>query len=255
MLFLAILLAPLIIPSIILCKGLFQLEPNEAAILTLFGRYVGTVRTPGYHFVNPCVTLTIVSLRQQNLDGNTIYVNDKRGNPIEIAIVVVWRVVRPVEAIFQVQNYQEYIKLQSEAALRYLATSYAYDHAGDENEITLLNGGEEVNNFLLKELSERLKSTGIAVDEARVNHIRYAKEITTIMLKRQQAEATIAARRKIVDGATNIVRDTVNGLSKDIDFTEDSKAKLASNLIVILCSETNTQPLMHLNNISTNAQA
>ena len=157
--------------------------------------------------------------------------------------------MNPVEAIFQVQNYFTYITLQSEAALRHLATSFAYDHAGDEKEITLLNGGEKVNKFLLDELNERLRATGIVVDEARVTHLMYAKEVTTVMLKRQQADATIAARKKIVEGATNIVKDTINGLNRDVKFTDDQKATLASNLIVVLCSETQTQPLMHLTNV------
>lgn len=250
MAFLGIILLPLIIPGIIILNGLFTLQPNEAAIITLFGKYKGTVKTAGYHWVNPWTKTQIISLRQQNLDGTTIYVNDKRGNPIEIAIVVVWRIVNPVDAVFQVENYFTYIKLQSEAALRHLATSFSYDHAGDENEITLLNGGEHVNVFLLTELNERLKSTGIIVDEARVNHLMYSKQITNVMLKRQQADATIAARKKIVDGATNIVRDTITELSRDINFSEDHKAKMASNLIVILCSETQTQPLMHLNSVT-----
>lgn len=247
---LGFLLLPLIIPSIIIFYGFFTLQPNEAAVVTLFGNYKGTVKIAGYHWINPWTSVQVVSLRQQNLNGQTIYVNDKRGNPIEIAIVVVWRIVNPVEAIFQVENYLTYITLQSEAALRHLATSFAYDHAGDENEITLLNGGDQVNNFLLNELNERLKPTGIIVDEARLFHLMYAKVITNVMLKRQQAEATIAARKKIVDGATMIVKETINGLSRDINFTEDQKAKMASNLLVVLCSETQTQPLMHLSNIN-----
>lgn len=249
MVFVSILLLPTIIGTIIICMGLFQLQPNQAAIITLFGKYKGTVKEAGYHFINPFASYSIVSLKQQNLDGKTIFVNDKRGNPIEIAIVVVWRIVRPVDAIFQVENYLSYVHLQSEAALRQLATSFAYDHAGDENEVTLLNGGDKVNNFLIKELNERLLATGIIVDEARLNHLMYAKEITTTMLKRQQADAQVAARKKIVEGATGIVRGTINSLSRDIKFSEDNKAAMASNLILVLCSETQTQPIMHLNRI------
>ena len=250
MCFLGILLLPTIVGGIFILSGLFTIQPNESAVITRFGSYRGTVRISGYHWINPFSTVHLVSLRQQNLDGNTIYVNDKRGNPIEIAIVVVWRIVNPVDAIYQVENYQNYIKLQSEAALRHLATSFSYDHAGDENEITLLNGGDVVNNFLVKELNDRLKSTGIEVDEARLNHLMYSAQITNVMLKRQQADATIAARKKIVEGATSIVRDTINGLARDIQFTETQKATMASNLIVILTSETQTQPLMHLNAVS-----
>lgn len=249
MVFISILLLPTVIGTIFICYGLFQLQPNQAAIITLFGKYKGTVREAGYHFINPFACYSIVSLKQQNLDGKTIYVNDKRGNPIEIAIVVVWRIVRPVDAIFQVENYLSYVYLQSEAALRQLATSFSYDHAGNEDEITLLNGGDKVNNFLVKELNERLIATGIVVDEARLNHLMYAKEITTTMLKRQQADAQVAARKKIVEGATGIVRGTINNLSKDIQFSEENKAAMASNLILVLCSETQTQPIMHLNKI------
>ena len=251
MLFVSILLIPLIFIGFFMMKGLFTLNPNESAIITLFGKYKGTVKEAGYHWINPFCQIHVVSLRQHNLDGKTIFVNDKRGNPIEIAIVVVWRIVNPVDALFQVQNYFQYINLQSEAALRQLATTFAYDHAGDEDEVTLLNGGEYVNNYLVKELNERLSATGIAVDEARVNHLMYAKEITQVMLKRQQADAQIAARKKIVDGATGIVRETIVNLSKDINFSEDHKATMASNLILILCSETQTQPLMHLNSMKT----
>ena len=249
MLFVAILTLPTIIIPIIICGNLVTIEPNEAYVITFCGKYKGTLRKNGYFFIMPCSNFFKISLRQQNLDGKTLTVNDKRGNPIEIAMVLVWRIVEPVKAIFSVQNYHSYVILQSEAALRYLATSYSYDHGGDESEVTLLNGSQEVNNFLKKELNERLQSTGIEVDEARINHLMYDKQISNVMLKRQQAEATIAARRKIVDGATYIVRDTINGLSKDINFNEDQKAKMASNLIIVLCSETQAQPLMHLNNV------
>lgn len=241
---------PLVIPAFLIWGSCFTLEPNQAAIISIFGKYKGTVKKPGYHFINIFAKYTIISLKQNNLNGNTIFVNDKRGNPIEIAIVLVWRVINPVEAVYQVEDYRTYIELQSEAALRFLAASFAYDHAGDEEEITLLNGTDHVNDFLLKELNARLEKTGIIVDEARLNHLMYSKQITNVMLKRQQADATIAARKKIVEGATSIVRDTINELSRDIKFTEDHKAKMASNLIVILCSETQTQPLMHLNAIS-----
>lgn len=240
MLILCIILSPLILPICIICPGLFSLNPNEAAVLTLYGRYVGTVKKAGYHWVNPCCDIKVISLREQNLDGNIICVNDKRGNPIELGIVVVWRVVSPVEATFQVQNYYNYIKIQSDAAVRHLASSFAYDIGEDPNELTLLNGGDSVNRVLLNELTDRLKGTGIYVDQARLNHLRYSSEITTTMLRRQQAEATVAARKCLVEGAVHIVRDSINGLCKDIEFSEIRKAELASNLVIMLCSDTVT---------------
>ena len=187
-------------------------------------------------------------MRQQNHESDVLRVNDKRGNPIEIAMVAVWRIVNPTQAIFQVENYQSYIKLQTEAALRHLATSFAYDHAGQENEITLLNGGDHVNKFIVNELGDRFKFAGVFVEEARLTHLMYSKEVTQVMLKRQQADALIAAKKTIVNGVASIVKDTLAELQTNIKFTEEAKTTLAGNLLVVLCSESQTTPLMHLNN-------
>lgn len=250
MLIFAIILAPILFISIPLCKGLFNLMPNEAAVVTYCGQYKGTIRKPGYHWINPGMQIEIVSLRQRNHDGTKLTVNDKRGTPIEIDIVVVWRIVNPAAALFQVENYLSYISMQSEGALRQLAANFAYDKGEDENEVTLMNGHEQVNQFLVNELNERLKFSGILCDEARVTHLRYAQEISSSMLKRQQADALIAAKQKIVNGVTGIIKETLSELEEKISLTDENKAKLAGNMLVVLCSENQTQPLMHLNQAS-----
>lgn len=238
---------PLLFISIPLLNGLFTLMPNEAAVITYCGKYQGTLRKPGFHWINPIAKKEIVSLRQRNHDGTRLTVNDKKGTPIEIDIVVVWRIVNPAAALFQVENYMKYISMQSEGALRQLAANFSYDKGEDENEITLMNGGEHVNQYLVNELNERLKFSGIICDEARVTHLKYAQEITMAMLKRQQADALISAKQKIVSGVTGIVKDTIDELQKNINFSDENKAKLAGNMLVVLCSENQTQPLMHLN--------
>lgn len=242
---------PTIFLPIFFFNGLFTLMPNEAAVITLFGKYKGTVREAGYHWINPFCKVTIITLRQQNHDGALLKVNDKRGSPIEIDIVVVWRIVNPVAAIFQVLDYQKYIKMQCDGALRHLAASFSYDYSGEENEVTLLNGGSVINDFLVNELNDRLQFAGIICDEARVTHLMYAKEIAMAMLKRQQADALVGAKQKIVNGVTSIVKDTIKELQDTIKFTEDAKSKLAGNMLVVLCSENPTQPLMHLNQASS----
>ena len=247
MLALIIMFAPVLFFSIPLCYGLFNLMPNEAAVVTYCGQYKGTIRKPGYHWINPYMKVDVVSLRQRNHDGTKLTVNDKRGTPIEIDIVVVWRIVNPAAALFQVENYMSYISMQSEGALRQLAANFAYDKGEDEHEVTLMNGHEQVNQFLVNELNERLKFSGIFCDEARVTHLRYAQEISTSMLKRQQADALISAKQKIVNGVTGIIKETLTELEEKINLTDENKAKLAGNMLVVLCSESQTQPLMHLN--------
>ena len=250
-LFIAIFFWPVLFFSIPLFCGLFKVMPNEAAVVTYCGQYKGTVRKPGFYWADPGAKVEIVSLRQRNHDGTRLAVNDKKGTPIEIDIVVVWRVVNAAAALFQVDDYCKYISMQSEGALRQLAANFSYDKGEDENEITLMNGGEHVNQFLVNELNERLKFSGIICDEARVTHLRYAQEISTSMLKRQQADALISAKQKIVNGVTGIVKETLIELEEKIQFTEDSKAKLAGNMLVVLCSEAQTQPLMHLNQMNS----
>lgn len=248
-LFLAILIWPVFFFSVPLFCGLFIVMPNEAAVVTYCGQYMGTVRKPGFYWRDPGAKVVIVSLRQRNHDGTRLTVNDKKGTPIEIDIVVVWRVINPAAALFQVEDYMKYISMQSEGALRQLAATFSYDKGVDENEITLMNGGEHVNQFLVNELNDRLKFSGILCDEARVTHLRYAQEISTSMLKRQQADALISAKQKIVNGVTGIVKETLVELEEKIQFTEENKAKLAGNMLVVLCSEAQTQPLMHLNQV------
>ena len=185
--------------------GFFTLQPNEARVLILFGDYRGTVRTSGWHWTNPLMTKRRLSLRARNLNGEKLKVNDKRGNPIEIAAVVVWRVEDTAQACFDVQNYEAYVHIQSESAVRHLANSYAYDH-GEEHEITLRSSVDEVCVALQKELQERVAKAGVVVDEARLTHLAYSPEIAGVMLRRQQAEAIIDARQKIVHGAVSMVQ-------------------------------------------------
>jgi len=194
--------------GVFLCFGFFALEPNEARVLILFGQYRGTERVGGWHWTNPLNTKLRVSLRARNLEGERLKVNDKRGNPIEIAAVVVWRVEDTAQAVFDVQRYEQYVKIQSESAVRHLASAYAYDHGSDEEsqEITLRAGMDEVAGALQKELQDRVAKAGVVVEEARLTHLAYAPEIAGVMLRRQQAEAIIAARQKIVHGAVSMVQ-------------------------------------------------
>ncbi len=229
-----------------LCGGLFTLQPNEGRLLILFGDYRGTVRHSGFHWTNPLNTKQRISLRSRNLNGEKLKVNDKRGNPIEIAAVVVWRVKDTAEASFDVDNYTEYVEVQSESAVRHLANCYAYDH-GEENETTLRSGVEEVNAALLEELQERASKAGVLVEEARLTHLAYAPEIAGAMLRRQQAEAIIDARQKIVHGAVSMVQMALSELAEKnvLDLDEDRKAAMVSNLLVILCGEAQAQPVVN----------
>lgn len=226
--------------------GFFTLQPNEARVLVLFGKYKGTVRQSGFHWTNPFIKKLPVSLRARNLNGEKLKVNDKRGNPIEIAAVVVWRIADTAQATFDVENCGEYVRIQSETAVRHLATSFAYDH-GEENETTLRSGAEEVQAMLKSELQERLAKAGVLVDEARLTHLAYAPEIASAMLRRQQAEAVIAARQKIVHGAVSMVEMALRELAaKDVVHLDDErKAAMVSNLMVVLCGETDVHPVIN----------
>ena len=229
-------------------KGLMIVNPNHARVLTFFGKYVGTVKANGLLWINPFYNSYRISLRSQNLEGSPLKVNDKMGNPIEIAAVIVWQVSDTYKAAFEVADYNIYIKIQSEAAVRHLATSCPYDHMEDEHaDITLRDGGEQVNDMLEKELNERLAPAGIIIKEARISHLAYAPEIAGAMLQRQQATAIVAARFKIVEGAVGMVELALEMLSKKgiVQLDEEKKAAMVSNLMVVLCGEKAATPVLN----------
>jgi regulator of protease activity HflC (stomatin/prohibitin superfamily) len=214
----------LMLAGILMSMGFFTLQPNEAAVLTLFGAYRGTVRASGFFFTNPFNKRAKISLRARNINGEKLKVNEKRGNPIEIAAVVVWRVQDTAQAVFDVDNYENYVKIQSESAVRHVASSYAYDD-GEANEITLRGGTDEVAAALTRELQERLAKAGVCVEEARLTHLAYAPEIAQAMLRRQQAEAMIAARQKIVHGAVSMVEMALHELSRNVSWRSTKSGK------------------------------
>jgi regulator of protease activity HflC (stomatin/prohibitin superfamily) len=273
---LCILALPVII---VLLTGLFTLQPNEARVLVLFGDYKGTVRDSGFHWGNPFYTngsqslsdviaeakakqaggkadssgarrrtmgRNKISLRARTLNGDRLKVNDKRGNPIEIAVVVVWRVADTAQAMFDVDNYETYMRMQSESALRHLASLYYYDDA-EEGEATLRGHVEAVSRALRDELQERLAKAGITVDEARLTHLAYAPEIAQAMLRRQQAEAVIAARQKIVHGAVSMVHMALTELAEKrvVELDDERRAAMVSNLMVVLCGESEVHPVVN----------
>jgi regulator of protease activity HflC (stomatin/prohibitin superfamily) len=228
--------------------GLMVVNPNESSVLVLFGEYKGTIKDNGFFWVNPFYIKKKVSLRARNLNREPIKVNDKLGNPIMIGCVLVWRVRDTFKAAFEVDDYAHFVDIQSESATRKLAGHYAYDNFDDEQkEITLRAGGEEVHLALEHELSERLSMAGIEVLEARISYLAYASEIAGAMLRRQQATAVVAARTKIVEGAVSMVELALDHLSKKhiIDFDEDKKAAMISNLMVVLCSDKDTTPVVN----------
>ena len=268
--FVIILSVLLFICNMIAWGGFMQIEPNEARVMIFFGKYEGTVKENGFFWVNPFYTKKRLTLRARNLDAEPIKVNDKAGNPIMIGMVVVWSVVDTYKASFDVDNasmtsgvpgtnqdnvnakmkaYENFVKIQSDAALRKVAGMYAYDHntSGDETSLTLRSGGEEMNELLENQINERLRIAGIEVIEARINYIAYAPEIASVMLRRQQADAIIAAREKIVEGAVGMVKMALDKLSKDgiIELDDDKKAAMVSNLLVVLCGESNAQPVIN----------
>ena len=227
-------------------RGLFTVSPNQGRVLQLFGAYRGTARRPGLRWTNPFFTKRPLSLRVRNFETDHLKVNDKRGNPIEIAAVVVWQVVDTAEAVFRVDDYENYVHVQSEAALRNLATGYPYDAHG-EGEVALSSHTAEVSARLKLEIQERLERAGVEVIESRVSHLAYAQEIAAVMLRRQQAAAVVAARRTIVEGAVGMVENALDMLAEQrvIDLDEERKATMVSNLLVVLCSEQNTQPVVN----------
>ncbi len=259
----------------VLCSlGFFTLQPNEARVLILFGRYRGTTRQSGFLWGNPFfsngstgrrsrplgrrdpgtaqaarrVPRYKISLRARTLNGDRLKVNDRAGNPVDIAAVVVWHVEDTAQAIFDVDDFEAYVAMQSETALRHLATSYAYDHGeGEETAVTLRGNVDEVSDALKAELGERLQKAGVAVDEARLTHLAYAPEIAQAMLRRQQAEAVIAARQKIVQGAVGMVDQALQMFSERhvVDLDEERKAAMVSNLMVVLCGESQVSPIVN----------
>jgi regulator of protease activity HflC (stomatin/prohibitin superfamily) len=265
----AIILVPV---DFLMTWGLFTLQPNEARVLVLFGRYAGTVRKDGFHWANPFSVhrggpLNIqageqhkqpqiamwrskyrVSLRARNFETQTLKVNDQRGNPIDIGAVVVWRVEDTARALFDVDEYENYVKVQSETAVRHLANSYPYDHGKDApgDEITLRHG-DAISDALARELQDRLSRAGVRVEEARLTHLAYSPEIAGTMLRRQQAEAIIAARQKIVHGAVSMVEMALNELSEKhvVELDEERKAAMVGNLLVVLCGETAAEPVIN----------
>ncbi|MEW4567532.1 SPFH domain-containing protein [Tautonia sp. JC769] len=235
-----------IVAAIVGLTGLFTVSPNEAKVLQLFGEYKGTVRRPGLRWVNPFYSKVAISTRVRNFESGKLKVNDRNGNPIEIAAVVVWKVVDTAEALFHVDRYEHFVEVQSEAALRNLATGYAYD-AHIEDELSLRGNTAEVAEHLRTEIQDRLFKAGVEVIEARISHLAYAPEIAGAMLQRQQADAIIAARAKIVEGAVGMVEMALGMLAsqKLVDLDNEKKAAMVSNLLVVLCSDRGTQPIVN----------
>jgi hypothetical protein len=239
-----------IVVASLLLAGLFVVNPNEGKVLQLFGDYVGTVREPGLRWANPLYTKKRVSLRIRNFESSRLKVNDNEGNPIEIAAVVVWRVVDTAEACFQVDDYENYVRVQSESALRNLATSYTYD-AHDETQVSLRGHTAAVADHLKREIQERLSTAGVQVTEARISHLAYAPEIAAAMLQRQQAGAIIAARQRIVEGAVGMVQMALEMLSGRgiVQLDDERRAAMVSNLLVVLCGERGAQPIVNTGTI------
>jgi regulator of protease activity HflC (stomatin/prohibitin superfamily) len=227
-------------------NGLTVVNPNEAKVVQLFGRYEGTLRQQGFWWVNPLTTRRRASLRVRNFESSKLKVNDHDGNPIEIAAVVVWRVVDTAEAIFQVNDYENFVHVQSESAVRVLATTYPYD-AHVEGQIALRISAQEISHRLQQEIQERLSTAGMEVIEARISHLAYAPEIANTMLRRQQANAIIAARQRIVEGAVGMVEMALELLSSKqvVQLDEERKASMVSNLLVVLCSDRDAQPVVN----------
>jgi regulator of protease activity HflC (stomatin/prohibitin superfamily) len=243
----------LIVPNIFLLtlcgvsfKGFFTVEPNQGVVLLLFGKYKGTERETGFRWANPLLKRKKVSLRTRNFDSQKLKVNDKKGNPIEISAVVVWHVHDTAQATFDIDDFNNYVHVQAESAVRHLATSYAYDDS-DGEPVSLRSATDEVSEALGREIQERVKNAGVTIDEARINHLAYAPEIAHAMLQRQQAEAIIAARQKIVEGAVGMVEMALSRLQEQnvLDLDEERKASMVSNLMVVLCSDKSTQPIVN----------
>ena len=235
-----------LVVTFICYKGFFMVHPNQAKVLQLFGKYVGSVRQTGLRWANPFYSKEPVSLRVRNFESEVLKVNDSSGNPVDIAAVVVWKVVDSAEAIFEVDDYTSFVHIQSEAALRNLATSYPYE-AHDDEQIALRSAPQAIAEELRREVQDRLDKAGVKVIEARISHLAYAQEIASAMLKRQQAQAIVAARRQIVDGAVGMVKMALTELEKQdvVELDEEKKAQMVSNLLVVLCGEENAQPVLN----------
>jgi regulator of protease activity HflC (stomatin/prohibitin superfamily) len=245
-----IILSSLTLVLVLLLSGYYSLQPNEAAVITLFGNYEGTDRTSGLRWVLPWFKRTKISLRVRNVTGEKLKVNDKRGNPIEIAAVVVWRVTDTAQAMFDVDQYQSFVDIQIETAVREIASHFAYDHAEHE-EPTLRANADEVAQLLREKLQDRTSVAGVVIDETKLSHLAYAPEIAGAMLRRQQAEAVIAARTLIVEGAVSMVENALHQLSaRDIVKLDDERrAAMVSNLLVVLCGDRDTQPVVNTGTI------
>lgn len=234
--------------DIFIIKGITIVEPNYATVLTFFGKYIGTLKQNGLLFVNPLYTKTRVTLRTQSTESSKLKVNDKLGNPIEIAAVILWQISDTYKATFEVDNFREYVKNQSEAAVRHLATSYAYDNIeSDHPQITLSGNSDQVTQLMEDELNNRLTNAGISIIEARISHLAYAPEIAGAMLQRQQATAIVAARSKIVEGAVGMVEMALDKLSERdiVKLDDEKKAAMVSNLMVVLCGEKSVSPVLN----------
>lgn len=246
---------PLLLAGVLTLAGLYMLNPNQAAALTLFGAYIGSDRGTGLRWANPLAVKKRISLRDRNLNAPVLKVNDQRGNPIEISAVVVWRVRDTVQALFQVDDYEAYVRVQAEAAIRHLATCYAYDEADDValGSVTLRGGQDAVALALREELQARFADAGVDVLDAKISHLAYAPEIAQVMLRRQQAEAIISARSKIVQGAVEMVESALKGLSEReiVVLDDERRAAMVSNLLVVLCSDRETQPVVNTGTLYT----
>ncbi|WP_370392282.1 SPFH domain-containing protein [uncultured Winogradskyella sp.] len=239
-----------IVLSLILAFGFIMVQPNGSRVLLLFGKYIGTVKKNGFYWVNPFYTKKKISLRASNFDSERLKVNDKLGNPVMISTILVWRVQNTYKAAFDVDNYENFVRVQTDAAVRKLASMYPYDNFADEGhdeDITLRSSVNEVSNALEKEIDERLSIAGIEVLEARIGYLAYAQEIANAMLKRQQATAIVAARHKIVEGAVSMVEMAIEELNKKevVDLDEERKAAMVSNLMVVLCGDKDAAPVVN----------
>lgn len=244
----------LMLVVVLIVKGFFIVNPNGSKVMVLFGDYKGTVRENGFFWANPFYSKQRISLRARNFDSERVKVNDKIGNPIMINVILVWQVEDTYKAAFDVDQYEEFVRVQTDAAVRKLAGSYPYDNFDDEQaELTLRSGMDEVNEALENEITERLAIAGIRVMEARIGYLAYAPEIANAMLKRQQAVAIVAARKKIVEGAVGMVEDALTQLSEDniIDFDDDKKASMVSNLMVVLCGDKEAVPVVNAGTLNS----
>ncbi|MEL6542314.1 MAG: SPFH domain-containing protein [Pseudomonadota bacterium] len=236
-----------VIGFVLVAVGFFMIQPNQAVVITLFGEYRGTVRKEGLQWIWPWMGKKKVSVRAHNIHSDKVKINDLRGNPIEIACNVVWRVSDTAQAVFDVEDYEEFVNIQIEAGLRTVGSRHPYDDMSEEDEVTLRGSADVVNSELITELNDRLKVSGILVDEAGLTHLAYAPEIAGAMLRRQQADAVIAARQKVVLGAVGMVEDALEKLSKDgiVELDDERRAAMVSNLMVVLCGDREAQPVVN----------